>query len=1004
MSNLIGLKKSTGNKSIKNVLNAVECYGLLGFVRFLEGYYMILVTKARRICQIGYHWIFKVEETSTIYIPEEIPKSNTDEQRYLRTFQAVDLSTNFYFSYTYDLTRNLADNILKNGNRASDPFNNGLRIKYLWNGYLAEPIYKENLVPKAWILPVIHGFLSACPLITESATLTLVLIARRSCKFAGTRFLKRGSNFEGFVANDVETEQIVYDPSILCFDRGRFTSFVQYRGSVPLIWSQDLTKVVGKPPIEIDIIDTFYSIAARHFNDLFETYQTPIVVLNLVKRREKQRSAHEGILNDEFSTAVSFLNQFLEPKKQILYTCFDIAKCLKSGCSVLATLEEVAYNAVKLVGWFQTINLTHDKDLSINDKHLPIASDDSEQRSNYRMISGCNNQKRVHLLQKGVIRTNCVDCLDRTNVAQLVAGKVALAHQLYALSALNEPYIQWESEVCRSFEVLFEEQGDTLALQYAGSQLVHSVRTYKKTAVLQERSRDVIQTISRYYSNTFADYDKQNALNLFLGIFRPFEHKNHLWELQNDFWLHNGGDQSLMNSYCNWFELNLHHLKSKYIPYDDSGDVSENDCRLTLQDKYYRTFKFTPLDLLINWQIGGRMNFSFSKSSQDSSNNASSSGKIFYRIFGKWGQSNNKNTIGDINTADGNVSESSEEECPKVDMNVHYNVEWNDWLSKATLQNTLTSNNSLSTCYSIALNSGSLSKRSNCIRRKSYFVSNSNHYPISRTTCITSSSYNEMPKLRSKKNTCAFTFSEFMPCTKSVYGFELQEISARSQHDASKYDTFVFVGLKNCCNVYENTSGRRFSSGPITSSMGSPEKFISELRRLRDSIADDRRVAIDFAPDRPRVINDPVERSKVLIEEELRSKARLLQFSPYNKNASFDHYSSLPYFHNYLTREKATSILEEKFRKDGSFLVRHSDTISGCFVISLVFNDTVQHYPISALRTKDGLSLLTLDRGRSKFPDLMQLVNFYRFNTGNALPTLLQHGVVINGEQRPSSK
>lgn len=37
---------------------------------------------------------------------------------------------------------------------------------------------------------------------------------------------------------------------------------------------------------------------------------------------------------------------------------------------------------------------------------------------------------------------------------------------------------------------------------------------------VKERSRDVIQTLSRYYSNTFGDYDKQNAINLFLGVYR----------------------------------------------------------------------------------------------------------------------------------------------------------------------------------------------------------------------------------------------------------------------------------------------------------------------------------------------------------------------------------------------------------------------------------------------------------------------------------------------------
>ena len=44
--------------------------------------------------------------------------------------------------------------------------------------------------------------------------------------------------FQGFVANDVETEQIVHDASTLSFQNGGYTSFVQLRGSVPLFWSQ----------------------------------------------------------------------------------------------------------------------------------------------------------------------------------------------------------------------------------------------------------------------------------------------------------------------------------------------------------------------------------------------------------------------------------------------------------------------------------------------------------------------------------------------------------------------------------------------------------------------------------------------------------------------------------------------------------------------------------------------------------------------------------------------
>jgi hypothetical protein len=50
---------------------------------------------------------------------------------------------------------------------------------------------------------------------------------------------------------------------------------------------------------------------------------------------------------------------------------------------------------------------------------------------------------------------------------------------------------------------LYEKCGDAIAQQYAGSQLVHRVDTYGKNS-LASQSRDMIHTISRYYSNAFA--------------------------------------------------------------------------------------------------------------------------------------------------------------------------------------------------------------------------------------------------------------------------------------------------------------------------------------------------------------------------------------------------------------------------------------------------------------------------------------------------------------------
>jgi len=53
-------------------------------------------------------------------------------------------------------------------------------------------------------------------------------------------------------------------------------------------------------------------------------------------------------------------------------------------------------------------------------------------------------------------------------------------------------------------EDLYEDQGDTLALQYGGSQLVHRIKGYRKVAPWTSSSRDIMQTLSRYYNNAFS--------------------------------------------------------------------------------------------------------------------------------------------------------------------------------------------------------------------------------------------------------------------------------------------------------------------------------------------------------------------------------------------------------------------------------------------------------------------------------------------------------------------
>jgi len=76
----------------------VSAFGIVGFVQFLEGYYIVLITKRRKVATIGYHSVYKIEDTAYIHIPNEGPSKNPEEVRYLKLFQSVDLSSNFYFT------------------------------------------------------------------------------------------------------------------------------------------------------------------------------------------------------------------------------------------------------------------------------------------------------------------------------------------------------------------------------------------------------------------------------------------------------------------------------------------------------------------------------------------------------------------------------------------------------------------------------------------------------------------------------------------------------------------------------------------------------------------------------------------------------------------------------------------------------------------------------------------------------------------------------------------
>ncbi|XP_015777653.1 PREDICTED: polyphosphoinositide phosphatase-like isoform X1 [Acropora digitifera] len=416
--------------------------------------------------------------------------------------------------------------------------------KFVWNKYLLQGF--EGAVHSDWILHVVNGFVGQSDICVYGRPIYVTLIARRSKEFAGTRFLKRGANDEGNVANEVETEQIVHDASVLSFKSGLFTSYVQLRGSVPSFWSQEVKQVmVPKPQIIVDRADPFCSAAGQHFSQLLRRFGAPVVILNLVKKREKKK--HEEILSEELERSVQYLNQFLPAQFAIHYKAWDMARHNKSkDGNVMERLTVIADEVFKATGFFHS-----GQELYCNQIRKDARCDGMRGRG---YADGC-----VGRGQTGVLRTNCVDCLDRTNTAQFMVGKCALGYQLRALGVIDKPFVEFDSDAIRILEDLYEAHGDTLALQYGGSQLVHGIRTYRKVSPFTSHSRDIMQTVSRYYSNAFTDADKQQAMNLFLGIFTPQLEKRKIWELHSDYYLHHNTTWDLKasrhrKSYTKWWD------------------------------------------------------------------------------------------------------------------------------------------------------------------------------------------------------------------------------------------------------------------------------------------------------------------------------------------------------------------------------------------------------------------------------------------------------------------
>ncbi|TVU30909.1 hypothetical protein EJB05_22562, partial [Eragrostis curvula] len=473
-----------GNKATGGLRPVTKCYGVVGFVKFLGPYYMLLITGRRKVGTICGHDVYSVDKSKIIPIPAPavLPDvaHSCDEKRYKRYLRSVDICKDFFFSYSYNIMHALQKNISSDKNTSELKYES----TFVWNEFLTQDI-RQHIENPIWTVPLVHGFFKQEKLSLCGKDVLLTVIARRSRHFAGPRFLKRGVSEKGDVANDVEIEQIICEGKQDAMP-SQITSHVQCRGSIPLFWSQETTQLPIKPEILLKR-DEYHKATYLHFVNLMKRYGNPIIVINLIKIIEKK--LHESLLRVEYAKAIDNINEGLTSDKCIKFIHMD----MKNYCRSSKELGVVAFS-------------------SGNTNYL----DSQIQAMEMMPLS----------LQKGVVRTNCIDCLDRTNGAQFAFGCAAFNQQLNALGLLGVPKINIDDPLCLTLMDLYEQMGDALAIQYTGSAAQNKlfwVQRGQWSAV--SRFQEFVRAAQRFVSNAFMDNEKQNALNVFLGNFQLEQEK-----------------------------------------------------------------------------------------------------------------------------------------------------------------------------------------------------------------------------------------------------------------------------------------------------------------------------------------------------------------------------------------------------------------------------------------------------------------------------------------------
>lgn len=436
--------------------------------------------------------VFRVDQIVAVPLQHD---ANQADLEHVALIEGLVKEKSFYFSYNYNLTHSLQTNVnnfIKVDEEESKELQKKGSSEEFWRNYDSDLVFNRSLCSEwnaitneylwPFVIPVIYGFVYIHALHFENNKAEFVLISRKDCNRLGRRFVSRGLDEKGNASNFVESEHIIvhYEE-----DTYRVASHIQTRGSIPLIWTQTPTlKYNPKLAIEEDESKN-KSAAQKHFDAKIKKYGKHVLI-NLIDKKGSQLK-----IGDAFTKLVQDLGN-----DQLFYEWFDFhGECKNMKYENLSILIEHINEEVEKQDYFMA--------------KLDFAFDQKERLG----PSTC----MVMLNQNGVCRTNCMDCLDRTNVVQSVISRLIAHRQLWKMNILKKP----KGDPFEKFPVKFEElfrqawtyNANVCSILYSGTPALKTDFTLTGKRTVQGAIQDGVNSAQRYYINNFCDFYNQDVLD-----------------------------------------------------------------------------------------------------------------------------------------------------------------------------------------------------------------------------------------------------------------------------------------------------------------------------------------------------------------------------------------------------------------------------------------------------------------------------------------------------------